>query len=248
MKKFCDIYVESLYSACSGYPLVSTPCLDHLCPTFQSIPHHLFSSPSLLQWNPHDKVRLGDIGFVKDGSFVTLFNAGQGPNETLSDAENMNLAIRTRSPVMDSTTSSTSNSRPTSPTTTTSFPPSVDNVGHLSLPSNPAAASNSRSPSSSPPTSRRSSIGRSLFHSNQEPLQPPLPLIMQEIQPQRFDAGPRTSSNFHCLGFNLGASLPGAPVAGTIEFETSGGQGALLCQRAPTERLALAHEGVLRSE
>lgn len=71
---------------------------------------------------------------------------------------------------------------------------------------------------------------------------------MEAMQPQRFDAGPRTSSNFHCLGFSVGANVPGAPVGGTLSFETSGGQGALLVQRAPTERLALLHEGVLRSE
>ncbi|KAL9938772.1 hypothetical protein V8E36_002491 [Tilletia maclaganii] len=78
------------------------------------------------------------------------------------------------------------------------------------------------------------------------PPEPPLPLQVEFEDLRRFDAGPRSSSSYTCLGFSAGANVPGAPVGGMWSFRSSGGDGALLIPRDPTEREQLRHVGNLK--
>ncbi len=75
---------------------------------------------------------------------------------------------------------------------------------------------------------------------------PPMPLAVDQEDPKLFDMGPRMSSNYRCLGIDVGASVPGAPVGVKIGFESSGGDGAILIPRDPTERTRLKYPGVLK--
>jgi hypothetical protein len=56
------------------------------------------------------------------------------------------------------------------------------------------------------------------------------------------------SSNYHNVGLTLGGSAAGVgvPLGGTITFESSGGNGALLVSRNPMQRHLLRYEGVLK--
>ena len=79
-------------------------------------------------------------------------------------------------------------------------------------------------------------------------LRPPLPLAVEAEMPRVFTMGPRASNNMRGLGMELGANLTGSPVGGTLSFETSGGDGALIIPRDPVERTLLKHVGVLKGE
>ncbi|PWN32272.1 uncharacterized protein FA14DRAFT_186039 [Meira miltonrushii] len=63
-----NIYARSLYTACEGYPL----------------------------WNP-SKCELGDIGFIRQGTFHTIYNAAEGsgavPPESTYDPENTKVDL-----------------------------------------------------------------------------------------------------------------------------------------------------------
>ncbi|KAI3482276.1 hypothetical protein L1887_55109 [Cichorium endivia] len=59
--------------------------------------------------------------------------------------------------------------------------------------------------------------------------------------------GPRMSSNYRCLGIDVGATVPGTPASVKIGFESSGGDGAILIPRDPTERTRLKYLGVLKA-
>lgn len=59
--------------------------------------------------------------------------------------------------------------------------------------------------------------------------------------------GPRTSSSYNCLGVEGGTAIPGTPVSIKIGFQSSGGDGAILISRDPTERTRLKHIGVLKA-
>ncbi|KAK0561940.1 hypothetical protein OC844_002945 [Tilletia horrida] len=78
------------------------------------------------------------------------------------------------------------------------------------------------------------------------PPEPPMPLQTEYEDLRRFDAGPRSSSTYTCLGFSAGAQVPGAPAGGMWSFKSSGGDGALLIPRDPTEREQLRHVGNLK--
>jgi len=74
-----------------------------------------------------------------------------------------------------------------------------------------------------------------------------MPLVVDQETPKLFDMGPRMSSNYRCLGIEGGASVPGTPVGVKIGFESSGGDGAILIPRDPTERTKLKYLGVLKA-
>uniref|UniRef100_V5GGT3 Uncharacterized protein n=1 Tax=Kalmanozyma brasiliensis (strain GHG001) TaxID=1365824 RepID=V5GGT3_KALBG len=59
--------------------------------------------------------------------------------------------------------------------------------------------------------------------------------------------GPRTSSSYSCIGVKGGTGIPGTPVSVKIGFKSSGGDGAILLSRDPTERTRLKHIGVLKA-
>ncbi|EPQ27517.1 uncharacterized protein PFL1_05055 [Pseudozyma flocculosa PF-1] len=242
---YADIYATCLYSESEGLPL----------------------------WNP-SPLRLGDVGYLRHGTFYTLFNCIDGPPLTLSNAASIELATRSdgsrsRSSSLASVAGGAASSADddmdvdggdrgrgrggssVASSTTGSEPPTDSRSSSLALRRSPRIAADILSPLS-PPTSlssRRPSprpSNRSSTPPDAGP-GPPLPLEVDQEAPKLFDMGPRMSSNYRCLGLSLGASVPGAPVSGKISFETSGGDGAILVPRDPTERSVLKHIGVLKA-
>ncbi|KDN42292.1 hypothetical protein K437DRAFT_257922 [Tilletiaria anomala UBC 951] len=280
MASNADIFATLLYAACEGLPL----------------------------WNP-SALRLGDVGFLRDGSFHVLYNAIDGPSLTmLSDASQPALAMRTTrsssilsagaaahaSPLGSPGEDALAQGRCASSTSMLTSSSSTDtNQASIAAALNnalcPASTSSSVATSpppappplppppasttaASPPQLHRTSLTRSLLSRSASPpaavpppmlrtsppysphapsgfeeLRPPLPLAVDQEAPRVFTMGPRTSNNFRALGFELGAEVTGSPVGGTISFETSGGDGALLVPRDPVERTLLKHVGVLKA-
>ena len=234
---YADIYATCLYAAGEGLPL----------------------------WNP-SPLRLGDIGFVRDGTFHTLFNCIDGPPESLSNAASIDRA--TRSDGSRSRTSSRSSSAAQG--SEASAQSEGANVGNASVGSDQNDAAGQRGRSLTAPLRRSSRLqtGSVSPFTRSPPIPsidlhpvdrstrsstppdgpfPPMPLEVDQEIPKLFDMGPRMSSNYRCLGVSLGASVVGAPVTGKIGFETSGGDGAILIPRDPTERTMLKHLGVLKA-
>lgn len=233
MPSFAEIYATCLYTGGEGYPL----------------------------WNP-SPLRLGDVGYVRDGSFIVLYNAIDGPGR-LSDAASIPLARRS-----DRSTSRERVRRDSVGTTSAK----MDIDDPVSVIADPAEsscrsslASSSMSPSLAPVAMSRSSASDSLLPSaakkgsptlSHRKLRsgtppegpfPPMPLSVDQEAPKLFDMGPRMSSNYRCLGLSGAASIPGAPVSVKIGFESSGGDGAILIPRDPTERTRLKYLGVLKA-
>jgi hypothetical protein len=218
-----DIYSTRLYAACEGFPL----------------------------WNP-SACNLGDIGYVRQGTFHALFNAEQGPvRGRPSFSSEVQMARRTSSPSEFPAPSHSAFSDVSILTDTTSTTDSTMTVRN-----------NNSSPPESPETTspRRRSITR-LFSGHSSPLgvassialdpQPPspMPLQVEREAPRIFDMGPRMSSNYKTLGMKVGGDLSataGVPLSATISFESSGGTGALLIARDPIHRHLLRHRGVLK--
>ncbi|KAE8211315.1 hypothetical protein CF327_g4915 [Tilletia walkeri] len=303
-----DIYVNCLYSPGDGYPL----------------------------WNP-SPLRTGAIGYIRDGSFFTLYNIEEGPPTDIHPAADPSLVGRRRSTpanhVLASAAAQTlsppiavENAESVSSGGTTpvgigamkrASDPAVDvpispvrqsgtskdrgvssgggaggssaggsrrgsvmgimrtgSQQHpgppgstLSDPISPAydtytphagtrSAGSSTPPSGGPPISSPTILAMAIDqHNNQRsprlrerdlPPDPPMPLQIEYEDLRRFDAGPRSSSTYTCLGFSAGANVAGAPVGGMWAFKSSGGDGALLIPRDPTEREQLRHVGNLK--
>lgn len=231
MPSFADIYASCLYEAGEGLPL----------------------------WNP-SPLHLGDVGYVRDGSFIVLYNAVDGP-ETLSDAASICLARRSdRSPSRDPVRRGSKADvkmdidDPLSPTPTVAVSSRRSSVATSTVSVSSAAASLSRSAASDshlPSAAKKGSptLSHRKLRSGTPPEGPfpPMPLTVDHEEPKVFDMGPRMSSNYRCLGLNVGASVPGAPVSAKIGFESLGGDGAILVPRDPTERTRLKHLGVLKA-
>ncbi|TKY89233.1 hypothetical protein EX895_001764 [Sporisorium graminicola] len=233
MPSFAEIYAACLYTGGEGYPL----------------------------WNP-SPLRLGDVGYVRDGSFIVLYNAIDGPGR-LSDAASIPLARRSDRSVsrervrrdsagsasasmdiddpvrviMDSAESSRRSSRASSSTS----PPLA------SVAMSRSAASDSILPSAAKKGSPTLSHRKLRSGTPPEGPFPPMPLSVDQEAPKLFDMGPRMSSNYHCLGLAGGTSIAGSPVSVKIGFESSGGDGAILIPRDPTERTRLKYLGVLKA-
>ncbi|PWN43130.1 hypothetical protein IE81DRAFT_346737 [Ceraceosorus guamensis] len=191
-------------------------------------------------WHP-GRVDLGDVGYVRDGRFHKLYNVVDGPSLVRSEAARPDLARRTQSG---------SRSPPGSPGAEQSAwtaVPAFATMGPRNSFSGERRASaplNVPSSPSSSPRSRRTSL-MGAFRSEEEP-QPPLPIFVDEAEESAFDIGPRTSANFRSLGAGVGAEVTGT-AGGTLSFETSGGDGALLVSRDPTVRNELEHLGTLKA-
>ncbi|UTT92097.1 hypothetical protein NDA17_003520 [Ustilago hordei] len=231
MPSFADIYASCLYEAGEGLPL----------------------------WNP-SPLRLGDVGYVRDGSFIVLYNAVDGP-EALSDAASIRLARRFDRSLSRDRARRGSNAdtrmevddpiQTSAPTTMTSRRSSLA-VSTVSTSSATACLSKSAASDSLLPTAAKKgspTLSHRKLRSSTPPEgpYPPMPLSVDQEEPKLFDMGPRMSSNYRCLGVNLGASVPGAPVSAKIGFESLGGDGAILVPRDPTERTRLKYLGVLKA-
>ncbi|KAN0065788.1 hypothetical protein ACQY0O_000918 [Thecaphora frezii] len=222
---YADIYSTCLYVTGEGLPL----------------------------WNP-SPLRLGDIGFVRHGTFHTLFNCIDGPPVSLSNAASIELATRSdgsrsRSDSLVTVAGQASEGEidvDTDPTAATASDASPEGRG---LRRSPRLAAGVLSPLSPPASvsSLRPSPRPTRSATPPEGPHPPLPLEVDQETPKVFDMGPRMSYNYRCLGFSAGASVAGAPLSGKITFETSGGDGAILVPRDPTERTILKHMGVLKA-
>lgn len=231
MPSFADIYANCLYASGEGLPL----------------------------WNP-SPLRLGDVGYVRDGSFIVLYNAVDGPG-TLSDAASIHLARRSDDCVSrdrdrrdssakahmdvdnldDAASGEGASSRRSS--LTTSSVSSAPTAVFMSR----AAASDSVLPSVTKKGSPTLSHRKLRSGTPPEGPFPPMPLSVDQETPKLFDMGPRMSSNYRCLGLDVGASVPGTPASVKIGFESSGGDGAILIPRDPTERTRLKYLGVLKA-
>ncbi|CAD6888661.1 unnamed protein product [Tilletia controversa] len=297
-----DIYVNCLYSPGDGYPL----------------------------WNP-SPLRTGAIGYIRDGSFFTLYNIEEGPPAEIHPAADPSLVGRRRSTPANHVLTT-----PSAGTHTLSPPPigvengaaeSVSSGGNTTVAVGSAATAGRRASdaagggSSSPSRvvsateKRRGSVMTMMRNNSQQqqqqqyfpppgsslsdpvspsyegpftnavarstgsvtppftsgpiasptmlalgldpqrsprqrerdlPPEAPMPLQIEYEDLRRFDAGPRSSSTYTCLGFSAGANVPGAPVGGMWSFKSGGGDGALLIPRDPTEREQLRHVGNLK--
>ncbi|KAK0549990.1 hypothetical protein OC846_002607 [Tilletia horrida] len=291
-----DIYVACLYSQGDGMPL----------------------------WNP-SPIRTGAIGYVRDGSFYTLYNIEDGPPTDLHPAADPTLIGRRRStpanhglaaaalaantlspriasdgrsesvssggatpveprqgqrlsePTIESSgTAPPSLRRSVSPNragrrgsimgsmrrgsgqtvgaaaaTAASPPPSSSLSDPVTSPAEEyhAAVSPGNTGSRTPPATTMDVAavsGSPRLRDRDLPPEPPLPAQVEFEDLRRFDAGPRSSSTYTCLGFSAGANVPGAPAGGMWSFKSSGGDGALLIPRDPTEREQLRHVGNLK--
>lgn len=232
MPSFAEIYAACLYTGGEGYPL----------------------------WNP-SPLRLGDVGYVRDGSFIVLYNAIDGPGR-LSDAASIPLARRSdrsssrernrqdcgvKSPKMDSDDPVVVHTDPAGSrrSSLASSPASLSS----SLPAgmSRSAASDSLLPSAANKGSPTLSHRKLRSGTPPEGPYPPMPLSVDQEVPKLFDMGPRMSSNYRCLGINGGTAVPGTPLSVKIGFESSGGDGAILIPRDPTERTRLKYLGVLKA-
>lgn len=209
------------------------------------------SGEGLPLWNP-SPLRLGDVGYVRDGGFTVLFNAIDGPPSALSHAASIRLARRSHR--------SASRGRATS-NVGIDMSPTIENQ-LLNTRRYSAASSGIASPASeavsvdslSEPVTPLPVISPTLeacsrsVRSSTPPDGPfpPLPLNVDQEPAKLFYMGPRMSSNYRCVGISAGASVPGVPVTGKLSFETAGGDGAILIPRDPTERTVLKHVGVLK--
>ncbi|CBQ73312.1 conserved hypothetical Ustilaginaceae-specific protein [Sporisorium reilianum SRZ2] len=234
MPSFAEIYSACLYTGGEGYPL----------------------------WNP-SPLRLGDVGYVRDGSFIVLYNAIDGPGR-LSDAASIPLARRSDRSL------SRERTHPDSAGVTSAKMDIDDPVSVIADPAGSSrrsslATSSSMSPSLAPVAMSRSSASDSLLPSAAkkgsptlshrklrsgtppEGPYPPMPLSVDQEAPKLFDMGPRMSSNYRCLGLAGATTIPGSPVSVKIGFESSGGDGAILIPRDPTERTRLKYLGVLKA-
>lgn len=215
---------------------------------------------------------LGDVGYVRQGTFHKIFNAAQGPQSApISKASTIAQALRTETQYPDAPTS------PMQPVEThqsasPGFGMAQDDGNNardktpeahglnvsaamMGMPGNIPSRGSSRSPPpQSPPSSRRSSL-TGFFPRHSSPGSasadggPPLPLMMETDIPRIFDMGPRMSSNYHSIGITLGAHAhaTGVPLGATLTFESAGGDGALLVARDPVQRHLLQHVGVLKA-
>ena len=233
MPSFAEIYAACLYTGGEGYPL----------------------------WNP-SPLRLGDVGYVRDGSFIVLYNAIDGPGR-LSDAASIPLARRSDRSVSRERTRRDSGASSTKtdiedPINVLMDPPESVRSASLatcnmqpssggSVPMSRAAASDSLLPSVSKKGSPTLSHRKLRSGTPPEGPYPPMPLSVDQEAPKLFDMGPRMSSNYRCLGLEAGATVPGTPVSVKIGFESSGGDGAILIPRDPTERTRLKYLGVLKA-
>ena len=231
MPSFAEIYAACLYTGGEGYPL----------------------------WNP-SPLRLGDVGYVRDGSFIVLYNAIDGPGR-LSDAASIPLARRFDcSPAREHASVDTGTKPLRMDLDETIVVPTgpIDSSRRSSL-ATPSVISSmpagmSRSSDSDPllPSSAKKgspSLSHRRLRSGTPPegLHPPMPLSVDQEAPKLFDMGPRMSSSYRCVGVNGGASVPSSPVNVKISFESSGGDGAILIPRDPTERTRLKYLGVLKA-
>ncbi|SPO23736.1 probable conserved hypothetical Ustilaginaceae-specific protein [Ustilago trichophora] len=231
MPSFADIYASCLYASGEGLPL----------------------------WNP-SPLRLGDVGYVRDGSFIVLYNAVDGP-EALSDAASIHLARRSDRSVSRDRVRRDSGARPkmdiddpidatpavAGSSRRSSLATSSVSSSSAAFPMSRSAASDSLLPSATKKGSPTLSHRKLRSGTPPEGPYPPMPLSVDQEAPQLFDMGPRMSSNYRCLGLDAGVSVPGAPVTVKIGFESSGGDGAILIPRDPTERTRLKYLGVLKA-
>ncbi|KAJ1026821.1 hypothetical protein NDA16_002118 [Ustilago loliicola] len=231
MPSFADIYASCLYEAGEGLPL----------------------------WNP-SPLRLGDVGYVRDGSFIVLYNAVDGP-EALSNAASIRLARRSDRSLSRDRARRGSNADvkmdiddPVDPTAAVAVSSRRSSLAASTATMSSATACLSRSAASDsvlPSAAKKGSptLSHRKLRSGTPPEGPfpPMPLSVDQEEPKVFDMGPRMSSNYRCLGLNFGASVPGAPVSAKIGFESLGGDGAILVPRDPTERTRLKYLGVLKA-
>ncbi|GAK65835.1 uncharacterized protein PAN0_010c4057 [Moesziomyces antarcticus] len=231
MPSFADIYASCLYAAGEGLPL----------------------------WNP-SPLRLGDVGYVRDGSFIVLYNAVDGP-AALSDAADMSLARQTdrsasrersragsnASDWMDLDESSHAAGAVAASSRRSSLATSSVGSSLASVPMSRSAASDSLLSAAMKQTSPTFAHRKLRSDTPPEGPYPPMPLAVDQEVPKLFDMGPRMSSNYRCLGIDVGATVPGTPASVKIGFESSGGDGAILIPRDPTERTRLKYLGVLKA-
>ncbi|PWN32271.1 uncharacterized protein FA14DRAFT_192504 [Meira miltonrushii] len=208
-----DIYATSLYAACEGLPL----------------------------WNPC-LCDLGDVGFVRQGTFHKIYNAAQGPQSVPSNpASNVEAAWRTQTQYPEEATSPTRISQSgggnyiplnreslSNALASASYNSDGERSDTVTEAPSPAAVptglpgvSGARLPSNSPPPgSRRSSLTK-YFPRHSSPGfgsngatdgGPPLPLHLEAEPVRAFDMGPRMSSNYHNVGVSIGANVHAAGV------------------------------------
>ena len=231
MPSFADIYASCLYASGEGLPL----------------------------WNP-SPLRLGDVGYVRDGSFIVLYNAVDGP-DALSDAASISLARRSERSVSRDRARRDSGARPKMDLDDPIDAPPAPGVSSrrsslatssacsstAALPLSRSAASDSLLPSATKKGSPTLAHRKLRSGTPPEGPFPPMPLSVDQEAPQLFDMGPRMSSNYRCLGIDTNVNVPGALVGVKIGFESSGGDGAILIPRDPTERTRLKYLGVLKA-
>lgn len=224
------IYATCLYAACEGLPL----------------------------WNP-GLCDLGDVGFVRQGTFHKIYNVSQDLQAIpFNPASNLDAARRTQADPLNSATNviqsgsgnhvALSNALEGSDTISEGGSP-------LTVPAGLPGLSNARFPSNSPPPSSRRSSLTKYFPRHSSPSNPapetipPHPLHLEAEVPHTFEMGPRMSSNIEKVGASIGGNVhaAGIPVGATLTFESSGGDGALLVARDPVERHLLLHVGVLKT-
>ncbi|CDU26368.1 uncharacterized protein SPSC_06562 [Sporisorium scitamineum] len=233
MPSFAEIYAACLYTGGEGYPL----------------------------WNP-SPLRLGDVGYVRDGSFIVLYNAIDGPGR-LSDAASIPLARRSDRSLSrermrrDSVGATSAKMDMDDPVHVIADPAESSRRSSLaspnmspslaSVPMSRSAASDSLLPSAAKKGSPTLSQRKLRSSTPPEGPYPPMPLSVDQEAPKLFDMGPRMSSNYRCFGLEAGTSIPGTPASVKIGFESSGGDGAILIPRDPTERTRLKYLGVLKA-
>lgn len=207
-----DTYATRLYATCEGFPL----------------------------WNP-SHCNLGDIGYIRQGTFHALFNAEQGPrDQSTTFSSDVQMARRTSIP----------GNAPSSPTSSdTQTPVATTETGSPSPP-----ALDGFAPRRSSLTRLLSGLGspHGMVNSGLIERRPsPLPLLVEREPTRIFDVGPRMSNNYRSIGFSIGGDLSattGVPMGATISFETSGGTGALLVAKDPIHRHLLRHRAILKGK